>query len=74
MATTQERLDSYYVAEAEILSAQETAGGDRKVRMAELKDIQKQIAILEARLTREQNALNGTQAFAVANLNWRSRS
>ena len=67
----QTRLDAYYAAELEILSAQEMRSNDKTHRMAELETIRKQIDVLEMQLARKQaaDAGGGNFGFTRVNLN-----
>ena len=67
----QTRLDAYYAAELEILSAQEMRSNDKTHRMAELDTIRRQIDVLERQLARKQtsNAGEGSIGFTRVNLN-----
>ena len=64
------RLAAYLAAEAAILQAQEARSGDRTHRMAELSAVQKQIALLQAQVSREQARAAGGAGlnYAVADL------
>lgn len=54
------RLAAYVAAEVEILKAQEVRGAEgRGHRMAELRDVQKQITSLRAQVAREQQRAAG---------------
>lgn len=69
MSTVAEtRLAAYLAAEAAILQAQEFRNGDRTHRMTELADVQKQITLLQAQVSREQLRASGaaTLNYAVA--------
>lgn len=66
--TTQSRLDAYKTAELEILQAQETRGGDRTFRMAELGEVRKAIKDLEAQLARENSSPSRPFRYSVADL------
>lgn len=65
--STQDRLDAYLAAEAEILAAQESRGGDRTFRMAELSEVRQGIKDLQRHRAREVRASSGP-GFSVANL------
>jgi hypothetical protein len=70
VTTTQDRLNAYYAAEAEILKAHEVRHGDKLYRMAELEQVRAQIDKLEAQLAREQARAAGQRTrFSLANLN-----
>ncbi len=56
---TELRLQSYLDAEAKILSGQEFRMGDRSLRMADLEMVQKQIALLQAQVSREAASAAG---------------
>ena len=50
---TETRLTLYLDAEAKILSGQSVSLGDRKLQRADLEFVQKQIALLQAQVSRE---------------------
>jgi len=70
-ASIQTRLDAYYAAELEILTAQEMRNNDKTHRMADLVVIQSKIELLERQLGRKQSsdAGEGSFRFTKANLN-----
>ena len=70
-ASIQTRLDAYYAAELEILTAQEMRNNDKTHRMADLVVIQSKIELLERQLGRKQRSDDDehTLGFSKANLN-----
>ena len=69
MATATEiqaRLDAYLAAETEILEGQEMKHGDQSHRLADLKDIREQIAILERKLSRKNQSDDGKGSLGVS--------
>ena len=68
---TQARLDAYLAAESEILAAQEMNNNGKSHRMADLREVQAQISVLQRALSRAQQneAGKGSFSFAKANLN-----
>ena len=59
MSDTADRLAAYKAAELKILTAQDSAYGDRRKRMAELSEVRAAIAQLEAKLAAETRATRG---------------
>jgi flagella basal body P-ring formation protein FlgA len=56
---TQTRLDAYLAAEAKILAGQSVRHGDRQLTMADLSEVRKEIATLQAAVRREEAAAAG---------------
>lgn len=64
------RRDAYYIAELEILKAQELRNNDKFYRMPELQAVQKMIGALDLQIARKQASDAGQGLrFSVANLN-----
>jgi hypothetical protein len=53
MSTTQQRLDAYLAAEAQILGGQAYRMGERQLTLADLAEVRRAISDLKAELARE---------------------
>lgn len=58
-SSNQTRLDAYIAAEEKILAGQSVRFGDRQLQRADLEFVQKQIAILQAAVERENASALG---------------
>jgi hypothetical protein len=67
VSTNSDRLQLYLDAEAKILGGQSVRMGDRELRRADLQFVQKQIALLQAQVSREAAAAGRGGRFAQAN-------
>lgn len=70
MSTTAERLALYLNAEAKILAGQSVSFGDRQLTRADLAEVRRGIASLEARQLREVRCRGGRGSLSAATVSF----